>query len=134
MPSLGHDTAKGMKCRFIGLRRAAQCGGALLLMAPQLAGAASGFPVFKNIEELVQKGLCPVGLYMFAILIVLSVIFVLYAAYLYLTSGGDAEKVTKATKTLTFTAVAIVVALVARAFPFIVGSFFGANLGSSVCQ
>jgi len=61
---------------------------------------------------------------MFELLIVLSIIMIMVAAYKYLTAGSDAEKVTSAHKTITWAAVAIVVALLAKGFPAIVRSIF----------
>ena len=54
------------------------------------------------------------------LLILLAVIFVVYAAFLYLTSGGDDEKVKTAKKFIVFAAVAVVVALLARGVVYIV--------------
>ncbi len=82
--------------------------------------------------------ICTVAAYMFWILIGLSVVFVLIAAYKYLTSSGDEQKVSSATKTITFAAVAIVVALLARGFPLIIVSIFpnlvGINTGVPICS
>jgi uncharacterized membrane protein len=70
---------------------------------------------------------------MFMILMVVGTIMVLVAAYLYLTAGGDSEKVSKATKTITYAAVAIIVAILARSFPVIVGAVVGAR-GIEACS
>ncbi len=75
--------------------------------------------------------LCSIAYWMFWFLIPLAIIFVLVAAYKYLTSAGDPEKVGESTKTLTFAAVAIVVALVARVFPLIIFSIFPSIVGAS---
>lgn len=62
--------------------------------------------------------------YLLAILIAVSVFFILWAAYLYLRSGGE-EKATGAAKGyLIYAAVAIAVALFARALPSLVNSIF----------
>jgi hypothetical protein len=47
-------------------------------------------------------------------LIVLASLFVVYAAYNYLTSGGDPEKVGKAKDTLIYAAVAVAIGLLAK--------------------
>ncbi len=60
-------------------------------------------------------------------LIVLSIAMFLIGGYLYTTSGGDAEKVGKATKTLTYAAIGVVVALVASGVPYFIGSFLNGN-------
>jgi formate-dependent nitrite reductase membrane component NrfD len=65
--------------------------------------------------------------WIFTFLVVLAVIFVLIAAYRYLTSNGDEEKVHSAGQTLIYAAVAIGVALLARGIPLIVGTFVGGN-------
>lgn len=82
-----------------------------------------------TVNGFVSKVLCPIVGAMFSVLMVLSSIMVLYGAYTYLTAAGDAEKVSKATKTITYAAVAVVVALIAKNFPFIVATFFGTTLG-----
>lgn len=61
----------------------------------------------------------------FGLLIVLAALFIIWAAFLYLTSGGDSEKTEKATKFIVFAVVAIVVAALARAVVFIVRQIVG---------
>jgi hypothetical protein len=68
---------------------------------------------------------------MFWILISLSVIMIMWAAYLYVTAGDDTEKVKRATKTITYAAVAIVVALLAEGFPVLISSMFPNTTGAS---
>jgi uncharacterized membrane protein len=67
----------------------------------------------------------------FFFLIALVVIFVIVAAFRYLTAAGDPEKVKKAGSTLLYAAVAVGVALLARAIPLIVSSFLGGNLNQT---
>ncbi|HEX4104176.1 MAG TPA: hypothetical protein VHZ04_01710 [Candidatus Paceibacterota bacterium] len=71
--------------------------------------------------------------WIFWILIVLAVIMFLIGGYRYVTSGGEAEKVSKANRTLLYAAIAVVVGLVAAGVPSIVGSFVGGgdNVGSA---
>jgi membrane-associated phospholipid phosphatase len=87
-----------------------------------------------NITSLqgVLQTLCTVFSWAFYFLIVLAVIFVIVAAFKYLTAAGDPEKVKSAGATLLYAAVAIGVALLARAVPLVVGSFLGAS-GVSSC-
>lgn len=54
------------------------------------------------------------------LLLALAVMFVIYAAYLYLTSQGDAEKVKQASKVILYAAVSIGVALLAYVFVSVV--------------
>ena len=65
--------------------------------------------------------------WIFWLLIVLTIIFVLIAAFKYLTAGGDPEKVKSAGSTLLYAAIAVVVALIAKGLPLIVSSFIGGN-------
>lgn len=63
--------------------------------------------------------------WLFAILIAVAIIFILVAAFRYLTAGGDPEKVGKANHALIFAAVAVAVAIVAKAIPILVKNFIG---------
>lgn len=76
----------------------------------------------KNVNDLTQKVLCPIAGAMFSVLIVVTIAIVIWAAYLYLTAGGDTDKIRTANRTITYAAVAVVVAVLARAFPVIVAS------------
>jgi len=58
--------------------------------------------------------------WLFTILLVLATFFIFYAAYLYLTAAGDAEKVKNASNQLIYAAVSIGVALVAQGIRFLV--------------
>ena len=86
-----------------------------------------------NITSLqgVLNILCVVFSWMFWFLVVLAVIFVIVAAFKYLTAGGNPEAVSGAGRTLLYAAVAIGVALIARAVPFVVGTFLGAGTVNS---
>lgn len=75
-----------------------------------------------------EQIICTIAAYMFWILLAIVIVFVLVAAWKYLTSSGDSEKVHSATMTLTYAALAMVVAILARAFPLIVASVFGNTL------
>ena len=77
-----------------------------------------------NINAFITAVLCQVAVYMFYILMALAVVFVLVAAYRYLTSSGEEEKVRQATRTITYAAVAIAVSLVAKGFPLIIITIF----------
>ncbi len=66
----------------------------------------------------------------FSILMTLSVIMALYAAYNYVTARDDTEKTERARRTLTYAAIGVVVALIAAGFPTIVWSIVGTQAGS----
>jgi hypothetical protein len=75
--------------------------------------------------------LCVVFGWAFWFLVILAVIFVVVAAFRYLAAAGNPENVGKAGSTLLYAAVAIAVALLAKAVPFVVGTFLGAGALSS---
>jgi hypothetical protein len=97
--------------------------------SPTQAGIPQG-----NISSIqgVLNTVCIVFAWAFYFLVAAAVIFIIYAAFKYLTAAGDAEKVKGAGNTLLYAAVAVGVALLARAIPLIVASFLGAS-GLSTC-
>jgi len=103
------------------------------IAAIALAGTAqattSTAPITISSVQDLQQSLCNVFGWMFVFLIGLSSVMAAWAAFMYVTANGDAEKVSKAGKTLMYVAIGVGVALLARAIPLIVGSFFG--VGSS---
>lgn len=101
---------------------------------PTLPQGGSGVPT-TNINGVsgVLSELCTIFGWAFVFLIVLAVIFVIVAAFRYLTAAGDPEKVKAAGTMLLYTAVAIGVALLAKAVPLVVGSFLGSSGNLSVC-
>jgi hypothetical protein len=88
------------------------------------APAAQGI-VVSSVSDINSKVLCPVFNALFWILMVVSMLMVLWAAFKYMKAMGDAEDVLIATKTITYAAVGIIVALCAKALPIVVGSIFG---------
>ena len=80
-----------------------------------------------NSLQSVLQLMCTVFAWAFYFLIVIAVIFVIVAAFKYLTAAGDPEKVKGAGTMLLYTAIAIGVALLARAIPLVVASFLGAG-------
>jgi membrane-associated HD superfamily phosphohydrolase len=112
---------------------------ALVLPAMAFAQETPIAPVTSNVPQgnitslqSVLQLFCTVFSWAFYFLIVLAVIFIIVAGFKYLTAAGDPEKVKAAGTMLIYTAVAIVVALLARAVPLIIGSFLGAS-GVSSC-
>jgi uncharacterized protein YacL len=87
-------------------------------------GSSAPNALVDNATNLNTGLFCPIINAMFWVLISLAIIMVMWAAYNYLIAGDDTEKVHRATKTLTFAAVAVVVALLAKGFPDIVSSIF----------
>ncbi|MCR4328033.1 MAG: hypothetical protein NUV53_00765 [Patescibacteria group bacterium] len=91
------------------------------------AGDNPGITIAANKEQVIDNILCPIIDYAFVIIMILSVLMVLYAAFLYVTAGSEDEKFSKAHKVLIYAAVGIVVALLARGFPYVIASLFGAD-------
>ncbi len=101
-------------------------------IAPAPISAPSNISNISNITS--QSGIICVAInWIFWFLIVLTIIFVLVAAFKYLTAAGDPEKVRSASHTLLYAAVAIIVALIAKGLPLIVSSFVGGGLSSVGC-
>jgi len=71
--------------------------------------------------------LCQFAVYFFYTVIIITVIMVLYAAFLYITAGDDTEKTTKARRTLTYAAVGVAVTLLAVGFPNIIEGLAGST-------
>ena len=61
--------------------------------------------------------------WVYIIFFIVAVLFILMAAFTYLTAGGDAEKVKTAHNQIIYAAVAIVVALIAVSVDTIVSTF-----------
>lgn len=88
-----------------------------------------------NINSLTQvlQLLCAVFGWFFYGLIILAIIFILVAAFRYLTAGGEPENVKKAGSMLLYAAVAIAVALLAKAIPMVIGTFLGSSATITSC-
>ncbi len=63
--------------------------------------------------------------WVFIILLVLAVLFIIMAAFSYLTAGGDEEKVAAAHKKVIYAVVAIAVAFLAQGVSFVVAQLLG---------
>lgn len=114
---------------------------ALALVVPALAFAQIQQPPvtapnnYQNINQITGAAgiICTIINWVFWLLIILTIIFVLVAAFRYLTAAGEPEKVKKAGQTLLYAAIAVIVALIAKGLPLIVSSFIGGGLGSTGC-
>lgn len=108
-----------------------------LTAMPALAGAIAGpsapgvsGPLPQNIDDV----FCTiVGIldYLFYALILLTIFFVIMAAFKYLTSGGDPEKVKESNKQLLYAAAAIVTGVLAYGIPRIAASIIGGRLSTA---
>ena len=87
-----------------------------------------------NVNNLQTSLWCPIIGIFFWVVIALSVIMALWAAYTYVTASDDTEKTTKARKILTYAVIGIIVALIANGFPALVGSLFPSVSSSSFVE
>ena len=101
--------------------------GGLLVAGVAFAQGTTPAPTIVTDVNNLGDVFCPVVDWMFWVLLAVSVIMVIWAAYTYLIAEDDTEKVHRATKTLTYAAVAIVVALIAKGFPDLVQTIFSSS-------
>jgi len=81
-------------------------------------------PVGTNtFEGLVQN----VAKWFYYIMVPLASIVILYAAFLFLTSGGDEEKVKKAKRAITYAVVGIAIILIGAGFITLIKSLLSVN-------
>lgn len=117
--------------KMVGRIGALAFGAALL---PMLVMAQSGIkgavdpPSIAFDFDTVVDVLNTVVTWLFTIFLIVAVIFVILAAFKYLTSGGDPEKVKEASRNLVFAAVAIAVALLSISVRFLVQDFLGTKV------
>lgn len=98
--------------------------GFLLFNVAAAQGLISKTGIVTSANDIGPNLFCKVITVFETVVIAVSIIMALMAAFYYTTAGDDTEKTTKARKTLTYAAVGIVVALLAYEFPVIVGSIF----------
>ena len=99
-----------------------------VILMPYLALAQGAPPTppapFKDVAGF-GKAVCNVFNFLFFTLVLVAIILAISAAFKYATSAGDPEKVKGASHTLLYAGVAILVAVVAKAVPFLVASITG---------
>lgn len=82
--------------------------------------------------QSILNDVCVVFAWAFYFLLALAALFIVIAAFKYLTAGGNPEKTKSAGATLMYAAVAVGVALLAKAIPLIIANFLGAG-GITTC-
>ncbi len=91
------------------------------------AGQTATIPGVSNVGPTTVGGVVDilrnVVRWIYIIFFILAVMFILFAAFNYLTAGGEAEKVNTAKNQLIYAIVAIVVALLAVGFETIIRNF-----------
>jgi hypothetical protein len=83
------------------------------------AMAAEGVNEFGDIVGLFIKA----ARWLYTIFFIVATMYILFAAYTYLTAGGDPTKVEKATKMIKNAVIAIVIALLASGVALIINNF-----------
>jgi hypothetical protein len=101
-----------------------------LVASAQLPTAPVTLPTNTLTTGTITQTLCNTIGWVFFGFVVLAIIMILVAAFKYLTAAGDPEKVKSASHTLLYAAIAILVAIIARALPGLIGSFTGLQTGS----
>lgn len=100
----------------------------LFFLSPHVVRAVSFGIGITDYEQLWPGLLCPIASVMYWILFPVSVILIIYAAYLYFAgAGANEERIAKAHKTIAYAAVALIVAFSAQGFPRLMQSIFGAS-------
>ena len=99
----------------------------LLLLGNVAIGQVAQIPGIQQTGPTTVGGLADVlkGVirWIYIIFFVIAVMFIIFAAFSYLTAGGDPEQVSKAKSRIIYAAVAIAVALLAVGFEVIIRNF-----------
>lgn len=95
-------------------------GSLLPILAFAQVGGVTGVPPIEGSQVNLQTILNNIGNWALGLLVALATLFIIYAAYLYLTAAGDEEQFTKAKNVLIYAAVAIGVGLLSKAVAYIV--------------
>lgn len=77
----------------------------------------------KTVSGLQDKILCQGLNWLFTFSIAMGVVFLILAAFRYVSSGGSSEEVKKVHQAVTYAIVGIAVAILAGGAPYIIGSF-----------
>lgn len=107
-----------------------------------VVGALFAVSMFSTFEAFAQGGITPqqpissgsintvinnVVNWVLGLLLVVAVLYILWAAFLFLQSGGKEEDITKAKKYIQYAIIAIVVAALAKAIVEIIKALLGVN-------
>lgn len=85
-----------------------------------------------NPENLITK-LCGLMGWLFTFIVVFAILAILIAAFRYVTANGDQEAVEGANKALVYAAVAVALAVVAKAVPYVVIGFLSNDSVAPKC-
>ena len=94
----------------------------VLVMAQSLptlpTSQTTGITDYASVIKLIKN----ITSWLFGILLVAAVLFLIYAAFLYLTSGGDEEKTKKAKSYVIYAIIAVAIGILAYSIVALVGS------------
>ena len=112
---------------FIASVLATSLGTAAFAVEPLPVGFEGGLP---TIATSGRDAVTIIGLltnWLFVLLSIVAVIFIVLAAFQFITAGGSPEAIGQARTKLLYAAIGIVVALIARSIPFVLASIIGAG-------
>ena len=89
--------------------------------------------IASNVTDVSTNVLCKVFNAAFGVIITFSVLMILWGAFTYMQAQDNSEKVTLATKTITYAVIGIVVALLAKGAPLVIANIFP-NVSLSTCD
>ena len=92
-----------------------------MMALPEIASAAVNFQTADDVSRVVQN----IAQFFSSLVLALSVIVIIYAAFKYMTAGGNEETVLETHKMITWAVVGIIVALVAFSIPKLLQSVLG---------
>lgn len=95
------------------------------LAAPLVTHAA-----FESIAAVVERA-CVLVNYLFTGAFILTIVFVLLAAYKYITKGSDPKEISVAHQMLIWAAVGFGIAVLARAVPGLVATILGVSISDA---
>lgn len=95
----------------------------ILGATPLIAGAQGELPKVDLTKDSITTVLESLRDWFAGIVVIIAVIAILYGAVLYLTAGGDEEKVGKAKKTIMYGAVGVLIAILAYGVFTLISSF-----------
>jgi hypothetical protein len=90
----------------------------MLITPPLLAQAQVPTPI-TDVDQFGDLA-CNIAGVIFNLAITVSIIMILYAAFLYMTASGDTNKISRAHSTVIYSVVGIVVAIIAGGLPALV--------------
>ena len=99
----------------------------VVFIATAHADSSNGIPVLNNTSDVVGV-LANVLDAMFYVLISVSVIMFLWAAYMYVMGGDDPKNISEAKMAIFYAVIGVVIALLAKSTPCILGSVLGATV------